>query len=143
MQFYRAMQHDAADIASLALQLWPHASYDELLDELDFDDPMQSYILARVDLEAIGFCHVALRFDYVEGTSSSPVAYLEGIFVVPQWRNQKVAAGLIEQATRFGREQGCTELASDTELSNTESQAFHEALGFKEANRIVCYTKRI
>lgn len=41
------------------------------------------------------------------------------------------------------RKQGCTEFASDCELDNEASLAFHLKMGFAEANRIICFTKRI
>ena len=37
----------------------------------------------------------------------------------------------------------CREFASDCELSNLESLAFHLRLGFVEANRIICFTKKL
>jgi len=41
------------------------------------------------------------------------------------------------------RKQGCREFASDCELTNAESQGFHQAVGFEEANRIVAYVRKI
>lgn len=41
------------------------------------------------------------------------------------------------------QEQGCTEFASDCELTNADSQGFHQAVGFEEANRIVAYVRKI
>ena len=35
------------------------------------------------------------------------------------------------------------ELASDCELDNEESLRFHLALGFEEANRIICFRKSL
>ena len=42
-----------------------------------------------------------------------------------------------------GKEKDCTEFASDCELTNTESLRFHLKVGFLEANRIICFTKKI
>ena len=36
----------------------------------------------------IGFAQCQLRYDYVEGTKSSPVGYLEGIFVKEGYRSK-------------------------------------------------------
>ena len=38
---------------------------------------------------------------------------------------------------------GCTEFASDCELSNVQSVQFHLNVGFEEANRIICFTKKL
>lgn len=41
----------------------------------------------------------------------------------------------------LGKGKGCTEFASDCELDNLDSLHFHQAMGFAEANRIICFTK--
>ena len=45
---------------------------------------------------AIGFAEVSLRRDHVNGTESSPVAFLEGIYVVPGARLQGIARALAQ-----------------------------------------------
>ena len=90
-----------------------------------------------------GFIHVSLRRDYVEGTDGSPVGYIEGIYVKVHYRKKGIALLLINEAANWCRQNNITELASDTELDNSTSQRFHEAVGFKEVNRIVCYVKKI
>jgi aminoglycoside 6'-N-acetyltransferase I len=90
---------------------------------------------------ALGICQ--LRHDYVEGTKTSPVGYLEGIYVREEYRRSGVAKELLECCEQWAKEKGCTEFASDCELTNEKSIAFHSAAGFSEANRIVCFTKTI
>lgn len=43
--------------------------------------------IATLDGCAIGYAQCGLRNDYVEGTHTSPVGYLEGIFVGEEYRN--------------------------------------------------------
>ncbi len=43
----------------------------------------------------------------------------------------------------WSQEKGYSELGSDTELENLDSQKAHMALGFKEVERIVCYLKAL
>jgi aminoglycoside 6'-N-acetyltransferase I len=76
----------------------------------------------------------------VEGTSSSPVGYLEAIYVKPEFRNQGIAKKLVDFAKNWSIERGCSELASDCELDNEISRKFHNKIGFEEANTIVCFT---
>ena len=38
---------------------------------------------------------------------------------------------------------GAEEFASDCELKNTDSLKFHLNIGFKEANRIICFVKNL
>ncbi|MFC0251571.1 aminoglycoside 6'-N-acetyltransferase [Massilia consociata] len=88
-----------------------------------------------------GLVEVALRTDYVNGTASSPVGFLEGLYVVPQWRRRGIAALLVATAEQWAREQGCAEMASDALLENTASHAMHRALGFEETERVVYFRK--
>lgn len=90
----------------------------------------------------VGFAEVGLR-GYAEGCVSSPVGFLEGIYVRPSHRKEGVGRLLVEAGERWAIEQGCTEMASDRVLENEPSGAFHEALGFDEEVRIVCYRKSL
>jgi len=141
----KASSSDAGAVALLALKLWPENDPASL--ERDF-----AALLSRSDAAVflaydggtpVGFAQCQLRHDYVEGTESSPVGYLEGIYVIEGQRGKGVARGLLKAAETWAAERGCQEFASDCELDNRESIAFHNAAGFREANRIVCFTKRL
>jgi aminoglycoside 6'-N-acetyltransferase I len=86
----------------------------------------------------IGFMELSLR-NVVDGCLSSPVGYLEGIYIELTKRGAGITRALLSYAIGWAKARGCTELASDTELENTEAQRFHEHLGFKETYRIVQY----
>lgn len=145
MDICKAHPGDAAALAKLACRLWPgHAAAEmeeEFVQLLGSQDA--ACFLAYAAAEAVGFAQCQLRHDYVEGTSSSPVGYLEGIYVEENCRKQGLAAALLAACEAWSREQGCTEFASDCELENTQSLYFHQKLGFTEANRIICFTKRL
>ncbi len=129
--------------AALADRLWPGHAPGALLAELEelLAAPDAALYLALRDGRAVGFAQCQLRHDYVEGTRTSPVGYLEGIFVEEDARHQGFAAQLLAACEAWARAQGCAEFASDCALTNTASQQFHAALGFREAGRIVCFTK--
>ena len=91
----------------------------------------------------VGFAQCGLRADYVEGTETSPVGYLEGVFVKEEYRNHGYAKGLLLYCEEWAKYMGCTEFASDCELENIGSLKFHIAMGFAEANRIICFKKKI
>ena len=141
----KAKENDAAAIAALALQLWP----DNTLEE--FTKAFSKLVLAQeaavfLAFEGeipIGFAQCQLRHDYVEGTDSSPVGYLEGIFVKESHRNRGYARALLSACEVWAREMGAREFASDCELHNEESLRFHLKAGFLEANRIICFTKQL
>lgn len=129
--------------AALADKLWPGHAPGALRDELVqlLGRPDAALFLAVENSGAVGFAQCQLRHDYVEGTHTSPVGYLEGIFVEERARHRGLAARLLAACEAWARAQGCTEFASDCALENTASRHFHAALGFLEAGRIVCFTK--
>ena len=141
----KALLSDVATVAALAQQLWPHHEAAQLQEEFEplLQDANAAVFLAFSDDMPVGFAQCQLRHDYVEGTASSPVGYLEGIFVVPAYQKQGIARALLASCEKWAKEQGCVEFASDCELSNTNSLRFHLSMGFEEANRIICFTKKL
>ena len=105
--------------------------------------PEAAIMLAYNAKEAVGFAQCQLRHDYVEGTSTSPVGYLEGLYVKEAFRKQGMARELTRACEEWAKEKGCREFASDCELENVESINMHLKLGFREVNRVVCFTKEI
>ena len=144
MVIRKVTKNETESVAGLAVQMWDSNTIEDLKEEFDnYIDDGGAIFLAYGDDCAIAFAQCGLRHDYVEGTESSPVGYLEGIFVVEEARKQGVAKELLRVCQNYAKEQGCTEFASDCELSNEESLEFHLRMGFKEANRIICFTKKL
>lgn len=139
----KAEEKDAAALASLAVKLWGAHSLEELELAWLLKNPEAAVFMEVADGIAVGFAQCQLRHDYVEGTKSSPVGYLEGIYVCPSFRRRGIAGKLLAQCQRWAGGMGCTEFASDCQLDNAESLLFHKRLGFQEANRIICFTKRL
>ena len=79
----------------------------------------------------------------MEGCENSPVGYLEGVSVKEEYCQQGIARKLVSECEQWAREKGCTEFASDCELTNTASLNFHLAIGFQEENRIICFKKKL
>lgn len=91
----------------------------------------------------IAFAEASTRRDYVEGCDTSPVVFLEGIYVLPQARKTGVAKALSDVVANWGRTKGYTEYASNALLDNIDSHAFHAAIGFKETERVVFFRKEL
>ncbi|KIT17812.1 Aminoglycoside N(6')-acetyltransferase type 1 [Jannaschia aquimarina] len=89
------------------------------------------------------FSEATLRRDHVNGCETSPVAFLEGIYVAPDHRREGVGALLLDAVRAWARERGCTELASDAHIDNIASHAFHRTLGFEETVRVVCFRTKL
>ena len=144
VEIKRASVKEVDIVAQLAIQMWHNNSIDGL--EADFVDYMNNdgaIFVAYDNGTAVAFAQCGFRHDYVEGTETSPVGYLEGVFVEAAYRRQGIARTLVEECQMFAKEQGCMEFASDCELDNMESLQFHLKMGFVEANRIICFTKRL
>ena len=140
----RAKQEHLAQAAILAAELWPDNTPEELTAELEQLPPSECAVFLAVENGVpAGFAQCQLRHDYVEGTHSSPVGYLEGIYVRKDVRGRGLARALLSACEDWAREQGCLEFASDCAVDNGMSIAFHRSAGFDEANRIVCFTKEL
>ena len=141
----RATAMDGAEVADLAIQMWSSHTAAELRGEFEtlLSHSEAAVFLCRVDGKSVGFAQCQLRHDYVEGTDSSPVGYLEGVFVETQYRKRGFGKALVDACENWAKEQGCTEFASDCELENTQSLAFHLHSGFQEVNRVICFVRKI
>lgn len=137
--------NDLEILAKLALIMWQNHSITELINE--FSEIMANgksvfFLKYEKDLP-VGFAQCQLRYDYVEGTNTFPVGYLEGIFVKEGYRNKGYAKELLAECEIWAKESGCHEFASDCEIDNINSFYFHKAMNFIEANRIICFTKTL
>ena len=130
---------------ALREQLWAHRPRAEHLAEMAqfVANPQRFAQFLAVDEvgHAVGLAELALRTDYVNGTNSSPVAFLEGVYVIGEARRRGVARSLLARAEAWAREAGCTEFASDAALRDVRSHAMHAALGFEETERVVYFRK--
>lgn len=144
---WRVRPASASDIAAWAQlrnALWPVDEIAEHEDEArqQLARPGLYTVLAFADDgRACGFAEASLRRDYVNGTESSPVGFLEGWYVAPDWRGRGVGRALIGEVERWTLAQGCSELASDALLDNLGSHSAHAACGFEETERVVYFRK--
>ena len=130
---------------SLRRALWLQGSADEhLRDMREFVARGHCVLLAfDDDGAAIGFVEASKRNDYVNGTAGSPVAFLEGLYVLPSHRRRGVCRALVSAVEAWGAAQGCAELASDSLIENGDAHAVHRALGFVETERVVYFCKQL
>lgn len=159
MNIVEVTEDDFEEWLALALELWNDYSTEEMQSTLAeiLQSPRQAGFLVRTEggeaqrgaiaprglPVAIAFINLSLRSDYVPGATQSPVAFVEGIYVKPEYRGAGVGKAMIQYAEQWAREQGCIELASDALLENSASHAFHARVGFQEAERIVAFIKVI
>lgn len=136
---------DLTVLSQLAIHMWQDSTLSEL--EEDFKQIINNdnavVFIKLVDEKPIGFAQCQLRTDYVEGTETSPVGYLEGIFILEEYRHKGYAKELLNACEQWAKGKNCLEFASDCELDNHISYKFHMAVGFTEANRVICFKKSL
>lgn len=139
----KAEVKDSSLLASMAVNMWQNSSVLKLEEEFKeiIGNNNAVIFIKYVDDKPIGFAQCQLRFDYVEGTQTSPVGYLEGIFICKPYRNNGYAKELLKACEKWAKDKNCSEFASDCEFDNLNSYKFHMATGFTEANRIICFKK--
>ena len=141
-----ARPDDARGWSLLRHALWPDESPEELAHEAEAffsggETMLRAVLVAETERgELLGFAELSLR-EYAEDCRTSPVAFLEGWYVIPSARRKGIGRALVTEAEAWGRSQGCREFASDTTLDNTTSAAAHMALGFDDAGVLRCFRK--
>jgi aminoglycoside 6'-N-acetyltransferase I len=140
---------DRGPLAQLRHTLWPESSAEDHGQELDLILagkapgilPATVFVAESVGAALLGFLEAGLR-SHADGCDlSHPIGYLEGWYVIETHRRQGIGAALLRAAEDWARNQGCTEMASDTQLENLVSQRAHESLGFQVAERRILYRK--
>jgi aminoglycoside 6'-N-acetyltransferase I len=141
----RATHADKEGWLELRQRLWPEAPLQYL--SLDLDDRLADanyaiFVISNGDERLVAFIEAGLR-DHGEGCETSPVGYIEAWYVDEQLRGQKLGRDLVLTAEGWAREKGAREMASDTWLENETSIQAHLKLGYREAERLVHFVKRL
>ncbi len=141
----RCISLDQPGWLDMRLALWPDASAEEhrAYMAISLAQPERFLQLMVYDerRQPLGFIEGSIRNDYVNGTESSPVGFVEGVYVAPASRRKGVARQLYAAIGDWAKARGCRELASDALVDNEVSQRAHRALGFRETERVVYFTR--
>ena len=146
MRYAEVTEANVQHWADLDLKMFPGQSPADCLEDCReaLSSRKQAAFLCMNDGgHPVAFVNVSLRTDYVEGTDGPPVGFLEAIYVESAYRLHGIAKELAALAEKWAAKNGCTVMASDTELTNVDSQAFHAHIGYTEVNRIVAFVKKI
>jgi aminoglycoside 6'-N-acetyltransferase I len=131
----------------MRLKLWPDANEDDhrgyMAISLSQPERYVQLVIYDEQRQPLGFIEGSIRSDYVNGTESSPVGFVEGVYVAPESRRQGMARRLFDAIADWARSRGCRELASDALIDNDISQRAHRSLGFRETERVVYFTRRL
>lgn len=140
-----ATEQHRAPWLELRLALWPDCLHDESdqdITEILRNARLSAFLAIDKNGISVGFMEVSTR-DYVDGATTSPVGYVEGIYIRPTHRHKGIGTQLVRAAEAWTRSRGLSELGSDTHISNANSISFHTATGFKETDHIVVFIKNL
>jgi len=127
------------DWKQLVKEFWKNISEYEI--NLIINAREHAEFIAIQDGEAVGFLNATIRHDYVEGCKDYNTAYIEGIYVKPDYRKNNIGSLLIKEFEKWAMELGITELASDAEIDNQASINFHNTNGYKTVSKNVHFAK--
>lgn len=139
-----ATKQDLIPWAAMRAELWKSASAEEHLAELkEFfgQETFQGWVGVEGE-DFVGFTEASIR-PYANGCETRPVAFLEGIWVHPNFREKGVGRKFVHEVEVWARSKGLKELGSDAELANLVSQSCHRKWGFVETERVVYYRKKL
>jgi aminoglycoside 6'-N-acetyltransferase I len=132
-------EEDLPEWFRLRRMLWDEMADEEheaeMYDILDFPE-LQLVVVAEGEGKLVGFLEASIR-PFVEDCQTDNVGYLEGWFVEPEYRQHGTGRALVTAAEKWARAQGCTEMASDTEVGNEEGLAAHRSLGYEVSSKLI------
>ena len=119
--------------------LWPDSTANEV-DEILSVPGSEGVVLVAERSEGglRGFAELASR-KFADGCLTSPIAYLEGIWIDPDSRRIGIASEIVREGMSWARSLGLSEVASDCDIDNEASRLFHVATGFVEVRRSICF----
>jgi aminoglycoside 6'-N-acetyltransferase I len=132
---------DADEWLRMRMALWPDSTPEKEAGEIahffaGWRLPFlhAAFVYPRPDAGLCGLVEVSIRTS-APGCTTDRIGYLEAWYVNAGWRGQGVGRELAQAAEDWAREQGCREMASDTNPSYPVSPVAHAALGYQEVER--------
>jgi len=147
MSVRRLQRDDFREWSCMRRALWPHVTLAECRKELETvrrqPSRFATFVSQQRDGQLDGFLEASIRRDYVNGCMTSPVGYIEGLFVAHGARRKGIGRKLVRAAERWARAKGCKEMGSDAKLANRLSHKVHYALCYANVNTLVHFHKRL
>ena len=132
-----ATRDNACEVANLAIQMWEDNSIEGLTEEfIELIEKEDAQIFIKfVQDKAVGFAQCQLRYDYVEGTESSPVGYLEGIFLEKEYRGKGYATECLNYAKRIAQNENAYKMMLLTGSKKESTLNFYKNAGYNSTDK--------
>lgn len=142
----KACSFDVAAIVDLAKKVWLQNTEEELAEEtLSLIKSKNSTIFLAADESVlVGFAHcIAKKSIGFDSKKRTHVAFLEAVYVKPEYSHQGIATELTEKCLEWAKDNKCTEIYSEFETNDTALIGFHKRMGFIHAENVVRYIKKL
>ena len=108
---------DAATWERLRRELWPDGAESHGTEIEEFfagtiAEPQAVLFAEDDDGTVMAFAELSLRRD-IPGCENQLTGYVEGLYVVPEFRTRGIARALLVASRKWASEQGCVAFASD------------------------------
>ena len=136
-------KEDYQATSELRHKLWPQDDVAaHLADITSSFSTTHCGFIAKDGAKAVGFLEISLR-PYVNGCLYRPVAFIEGLYLLPSYDEDAARDLLIAASEAWAKEQKVKEIASDAYLENQKSQDELVRMGFIPTEKIVYFRKKL
>jgi len=135
-----ATENDFDEWLRMRVLLYPERDSQRLLSEIKTIFTRRT-ILGELDYHILvheeernklsGFIETSIR-KQLQGYQTSPVGYIESLYVVPINRRNGIARQLVAFSEKWIRSQNCNQFFVDTDPGYLDAIQFYKSVGFKE-----------
>ena len=131
-ELYRELEEDAVLYQPEHFVFSPQGTRTEQAKEF-LDSDTQTMLVAEKDGEVIGFAHLVLiKAKKVPCLKSEISLYLQDLVVTAEYRSQGIGTILMNEAKKYGKENGADFFRTQVFPQNTDGLRFYERNGFSE-----------
>ena len=131
-ELYRELEEDAVLYQPEHFVFSPKGTRTEQAKEF-LNSDTQTMLVAEKDGEVIGFAHLVLiEAKKVPCLKSETSLYLQDLVVTAEFRSQGIGTILMNEAKKYGKENGADFFRTQVFPQNTDGLRFYERNGFSE-----------
>ena len=129
-ELYRELEEDAVLYQPEHFVFSPAGTRSEQMKDF-LDSDTQAMFVAEDDGEVIGFAHVVLiKAKKVPCLKPETSLYLQDLVVTAEYRSRGIGTILLNEAKKYGRENGADFFRTQVFPQNTDGMRFYERNGF-------------